>query len=239
MVQSLLLGAIVIGLVHGLEPGHGWPIAVIYSNSRERKLLSAVSSSVLISFAHFVSSIAVVAVYVVFSTLVALPSEIMSLIAAALLIVLGIMFVREKAEDIEESQHGHLHPDRFEEYEHAHEHEHPDGITGVHTHPHLHSEREILTLRRIAGVAFVLGFAHEEEFALLAFVMGGLNPWVMMISYATAVTASLVAATLIGVKMFEVFESKVTRYQRYLPKISGIILLIMAAIFVGEALGWL
>jgi ABC-type nickel/cobalt efflux system permease component RcnA len=186
-----------------------------------------------------VSSIAVVVVYVLFSTLIALPSEIMGLIAAALLIILGIIFIREKAEDIEESQHGHLHPNQFGRYEHEHPHAHAEGATDNHSHLHLHEEREILTLRRIAGVAFVLGFAHEEEFALLAFVMGGLNPWVMMTSYAAAVTASLVAATLIGVKMFEVLESRITRYQKYLPKISGIILLIMAAIFITEALGYL
>jgi hypothetical protein len=239
MVESLLLGAIIIGLVHGLEPGHGWPIAVIYSTSRERKTVSAILSSVIISFAHFVSSIAVVVVYVIFSTLVALPSEIMGLIAAGLLIILGVMFIREKTEDIEESQHGHLHPNQFGRYEHMHEHVHAESETGTHSHLHLHEEREILTLRRIAGVAFVLGFAHEEEFALLAFVMGGLNPWIMMTSYATAVTASLVAATLIGVKMFEVFETRITRYQKYLPKISGVILLVMAAIFVIEAMGYL
>jgi ABC-type nickel/cobalt efflux system permease component RcnA len=235
-VQSLLLGAIVIGLVHGLEPGHGWPIAVVYSASRRRRWISAVTSSTIISFAHFVSSIAVVVAYVVFTAFVALPSEIMSLVAAGLLVILGIMFLREEAEDVEATQHGHFHPDLLGQVEHEHEHQHPDGSEPDHSHAHVHQEREILTLKKIAGVAFVLGFAHEEEFALLAFAMGGLNPWVMMTSYALAVTASLVAATLIGVKMFEVFESRVTRFQGYLPKISGAILLIMAAFFIAEAL---
>ena len=234
MVQSLLIGAIIIGLVHGLEPGHGWPIAVIYSTSRSRKTMSALASSTIISFAHFVSSIAVVVAYVIFSTLVELPSNYLSLAAAVLLIILGIMFLREDVEDVEASQHGHLHPGLFDEIEHEHQHEHPDGEEGNHSHMHTHEKRETLTLRRIAAVAFVLGFAHEEEFALLAFVMGGLNPWVMMTSYALAVTASLIAATLIGVRMFSVFESKISSYQKYLPKISGVILLVMAAVFLLE-----
>jgi nickel/cobalt exporter len=233
-VDSLLLGAVIIGLVHGLEPGHGWPIAVVYSASRDRRVASAVASSVIISLAHFVSSIAVVVAYVIFAAFVALPEHVMSLVAAGLLVVLGIMFLREKAEDIEESQHGHLHPRLFGLVEHEHLHVHAGQEEG-HTHQHVHEPRELLTLRRIAGVALVLGFAHEEEFALLAFVMHGLNPWVLMTSYAIAVTASLVGATLIGVKMFEAFESRIARYQGYLPKVSGIILLVMAAFFAIEA----
>lgn len=236
MVQRLLLGAVLIGLVHGLEPGHGWPIAVIYSTARHRRLISAMGASAIISLAHFVSSIAVVVAYVVFTAFVSLPSDIVSLFAAGLLAVLGVMFIREGSEDLGSSQHGHLHPGLFRRTEHEHEHEHPPQDGGRHIHPHLHLEREILTLRRIAGIAFVLGFAHEEEFALLAFVMAGLNPWILMTSYAMAVTASITAATLLGVKMFEAFESRVTKYQGYLPKISGIILLLMAAAFAFEAL---
>ena len=174
-----------------------------------------------------------VIVYVVFSTLVDLPSNYLTLAAAILLIILGVMFLREKTEDVEASQHGHLHPGLFDEVEHEHEHEHTVEDE-PHEHLHRHESREILTLKKIAGVAFVLGFAHEEEFALLAFVMGGLNPWILMTSYALAVTASLIAATLIGVKMFSVFESKIAHYQVFLPKISGVILLIMAAAFLLE-----
>ena len=236
MAQRLLLGAIIIGLVHGLEPGHGWPIAVIYSTARKRRLVSAVGASAIISLAHFVSSIAVVVAYVVFTIFVALPSNIMGLIAAGLLVVLGVMFLREGSEDVEETQHGHLHLGLFTRTEHEHEHEHPPQDGGRHTHLHLHEKRESLTLGKIVGIAFILGFAHEEEFALLAFVMAGLNPWVLMGSYALAVTASIVAATLVGVRMLEAFESKITRYQGYLPKISGIILLLMAAIFGFQAL---
>jgi len=236
MVQRLLLGAVLVGLVHGLEPGHGWPIAVIYSTSRQRRLISAVGASAIISLAHFVSSIAVVVAYVVFAIFVTLPSRILSLFAAGLLAVLGIMFIREGSEDLGSSQHGHLHPGLFARTEHEHEHEHPPQNGGRHAHLHLHLERETLTLRKIAGIAFVLGFAHEEEFALLAFVMAGLNPWVLMTSYALAVTASIVAATMVGVSMFEAFESKITKYQGYLPKISGIILLLVAAAFALDAL---
>ncbi len=157
-------------------------------------------------------------------------------VLAGLLVILGLMFLRESPEDVEGTQHGHLHPGLFAKTELEHEHEHRLQGGGSHTRLRPHEKRQTLNLRKIAGIAFVLGFAHEEEFALLAFVMAGLNPWVLMTSYALAVTASIMAATVAGAMMFEAFEPKITKYQAYLPKISGIILLAMAAIFGLQAL---
>jgi len=76
-----------------------------------------------------------------------------------------------------------------------HERRHPESGE-IHTNPYLQEEREILTLRRIGVVAFLLGFAHEEEFVLRGLVMAGLN-WLLMVSFGLAVAFSLVAATLI------------------------------------------
>jgi len=38
MVESSLsyLGVVLIGLVHGAEPGHGWPVAASYALNRSR-----------------------------------------------------------------------------------------------------------------------------------------------------------------------------------------------------------
>ena len=35
-VLSVYLGAVTIGLIHGLEPGHGWPVAAVYAARRDR-----------------------------------------------------------------------------------------------------------------------------------------------------------------------------------------------------------
>ena len=79
-----------------------------------------------------------------------------------------------------------------------------------------------------------LGFAHEEEFVILTLAVGGVNPILLMIAYATPVAASLIGITVLAVKVFAHIQQKMIRYTKYLPKISAIIL---AAMAVGFALG--
>ena len=73
-----------------------------------------------------------------------------------------------------------------------------------------------------------LGFAHEEEFALLALAVGGVSPLLLMSAYGLSVTASLVAITVLGIKMYERVKEKIYRYEKYIPKVSGVILLLLA-----------
>jgi nickel/cobalt exporter len=223
--EPALMGVVAIGLLHGLEPGHGWPIALLYSARTSKPTFYAVISSGIISFFHFVSSITVVIIYVVASSLINFTSPILRYIAFAALVLLAIKLFTEKVESELESQHGHFH-DNAEEIEHEHAHEHPE--TGFHTHLHLHPKRINLSLWKIASCAFFLGFAHEEEFALLALVVGGINPLLLMVAYGLAVTAGLVGVTILGVKMYEKVKAKISRYEKYIPKVSGVVLLILA-----------
>jgi uncharacterized membrane protein len=135
---------------------------------------------------------------------------------------------REKVDDLER-QHGHRHPDS-PEVEHEHEHEHPN--RGQHTHKHGHKAAVALSLVGLASFAFVLGFAHEEEIALLALVAGGLNAWVLMLSYGVSVLLGLMVATVVGVKLYEQFQPKLSRYEKYIPKIGAALLVIMAVTIV-------
>ena len=77
----------------------------------------------------------------------------------------------------------------------------------------------------------VLGFAHEEEFVILSLAVGVLSPVLLMIAYASAVSASLIAVTVLGVKVYERIQNKVLPYVKYLPKISALILVAMAVVF--------
>ena len=105
-------------------------------------------------------------------------------------------------------------------------------IDGVHVHEHLHPKRLNMSLWKLASCAFVLGFAHEEEFALLALAVGGVSPLLLMSSYGLAVAAGLIGVTVLGVKMYERVKDRISRYERYIPKVSGVILLVMAAAMV-------
>ena len=60
MSDVVVLGVIVFGLLHGINPSHGWIIAMMYSIKSRNPLLSGLVSSSMIAGAHFVSSIVVV-----------------------------------------------------------------------------------------------------------------------------------------------------------------------------------
>ena len=87
-----------------------------------------------------------------------------------------------------------------------------------------------MSLWGLTSFAFVLGFAHEEEFALLALIAGGVNGWVLMISYGVAVLLGLIAVTIASVKIYKILQPKLARYERYVPKISAAILVVLAII---------
>jgi hypothetical protein len=139
--------------------------------------------------------------------------------------VLAIKLLLEKVKDEYETQHGHFH-NNTSDLEHEHVHDHDD--LESHNHMHFHSKQVILSLRKLAGCAFFLGFAHEEEFALLALAVGGVSPLLMMTSYGLAVTAGLMGITILGIKMYGKFKTKLHKYEKYIPKISGLVLLLLA-----------
>lgn len=228
MFNPAYVGVVIIGLLHGFEPGHGWPVAVLYSMKKRNAIASATLSSFIIGIGHLASSIAIVVAYVLLQRWLNFEALWLKYVAAALLLVLAFKLFREKVDDIER-QHGHRHESN-PEIEHEHEHEHPG--QGLHTHKHKHQPAVALTLLGLASFAFILGFAHEEEIALLALVAGGLNAWILMLAYGVAVLLGLMMATIVGVKIYKQFQPKLARYEKYIPKISAGLLVLMAIVVI-------
>ena len=228
----VFLGIITFGLLHGINPSHGWTVAVLYSIRNKRPILSSLTSSSILAGAHFLSSIVVVAAFIFLTMFIQIPQTYLNYAVAAALGILAYLFWKEKAEDLIETQHGHLHHDFTEQLEHEHPHWHSG--TGNHIHLHLHQKRSLPTLTAIAAFALVLGFAHEEEFVILTLAVGGINPLLLMVAYATAVAVGLIGVTILTVKVYSYIQHKVIQYTKYLPKISA---LILAAMAVGFAVG--
>jgi ABC-type nickel/cobalt efflux system permease component RcnA len=228
----VFLGVITFGLLHGINPSHGWTVAVLYSIRNKRPLLSSLTTSSILAGAHFLSSIVVVAAFIFVTMFIQISQTYLNYAVAAALGILAYLFWKEKAEDLIETQHGHLHHDFTEQLEHEHSHWH--GGMGNHIRLHLHQKRSLPTLTAIAAFALVLGFAHEEEFVILTLAVGGINPLFLMIAYATAVAAGLIGVTVLAVKVYSFIQHKVIQYTKYLPKISA---LILAAMAVGFAVG--
>ena len=89
-----------------------------------------------------------------------------------------------------------------------------------------------MSLWGLASFAFILGFAHEEEFALLALVAGGVNAWILMLLYGVSVLVGLIVVTIAGVKIYKHLQPRLMRYERYIPKTGAAILLAMAIIII-------
>lgn len=228
MFDPVYTGVVIIGLLHGIEPGHGWPVAVLYSMKKRGPVLSAIVSSSVLGMGHLISSIAVVAAYVLLQAWLDFDAPWIKYLAAALLLGLAFKLWIEKTDELDK-QHGHIHEDQ-PEIKHQHDHEHPD--EGQHSHQHKHTTGIALSLWGLVTFAFILGFAHEEEFALLALVAGGVNAWLLMLAYGVSVLLGLVMVTIAGVKIYKKMKPKLERYEKYVPKISAGILVVLAIVIV-------
>lgn len=232
-IIASLIGIMGFGLSHGINPSHGWPVALLYAMRSRRALLSGIVSSSIIAGAHFVSSIAVVVAYIIVvnSLDMQLPEVYMRYGAAIALGILAYIFWKEKNEDLVETQHGHLHDGKDNStLEHCHTHWH-NGL-GHHSHTHSHQERSTPSLKSIIGFAFVLGFIHEEEFVILAVAASqSVDPIILIVAYAISVSAALIGITVISLKFYQRFQYRMIHYSKYLPKITAILIAFMAVGF--------
>jgi nickel/cobalt exporter len=233
---ATLMGIIGFGLSHGINPSHGWPVASLYAMRNRRQLLSGIVSSSIIAGAHFVSSIVIVAAYIIVvdSLDIQIPEAYMRYGAAIALGILAYIFWKEKNEDLVETQHGHLHNGNDNSLvEHYHIHWH-NGL-GHHSHTHSHQERSTPSLKSIISFAFVLGFVHEEEFVILALAASqSIDPIILIVAYAISVSAALIGVTLVSLKFYQRFQYRMIHYSKYLPKITALFLIFMS---IGIAIG--
>ena len=231
-----LIGIIGFGLSHGINPSHGWPVALLYAIRSMRPLQSGIISSSIIAGAHFISSLAVVTAYIILvnNLDIQIPEVYMSYGAAIALGILAYIFWKEKDEDLVETQHGHLHNGKHNSpLEHYHTHWH-HGL-GYHLHTHNHQERSTPSLRSIVSFAFVLGFVHEEEFVILALAASqSIDPIILILVYAVSVAVALVGVTVISLKFYQRFQYRMIQYSKYLSKISALFIIFMSiGIFIG------
>ncbi|MEF8784148.1 MAG: hypothetical protein V5A54_13810 [Haloarculaceae archaeon] len=261
----LLVGAIALGFVHGVEPGHGWPVAASYALDQSNKWLYGFAASSLIGVGHLISSLAMVGVFFYAKSYFQLtqvnePISILggitiggpvSLVASVLLIGLGIR----------EYTHGHTH---------GHEHDHDDdhggqiegqsahhdhatsstqersasgllrrlkarfGSSGGHSHEH-RADPDAAADRGLFGIAwfaFVLGFAHEEEFEIIGLCAGSTYCLELMTAYALTVIVGIVGLTMLLIAGYQEYEETVEQYTPYLPLFSATVLVVMGLGFI-------
>ncbi|MCQ4332397.1 hypothetical protein KM295_02625 [Natronomonas sp. F2-12] len=268
---GLLLGAVALGAVHGVEPGHGWPVAASYALDQTNKWLYGLAAGFIIGIGHLISSLTMVGAFFYAKSYFSLtqinePVTVLntiqiggpvSLAAGVLLIGLGIREYRHghshgspdgdhshphgghDHESTNHSVHGHSHGD-------IHEYSNPQDDEGVRSrlkrtvpfiggHSHTHGDSDDVAERGLFGIAwfaFLLGFAHEEEFEIIALCAGSNYCLELMSAYAITVIIGIVGLTMLLVAGYQHHEETVKQYTPYLPAFSAVILIIMGVGFI-------
>ncbi|MFC4452034.1 MULTISPECIES: hypothetical protein [Halobacteriales] len=261
----LLVGAIALGFVHGIEPGHGWPVAASYALDQSNKWLYGLAASSLIGIGHLISSLAMVGVFFYAKSYFQLtqvnePISILggiaiggpvSIVAGILLIGLGIREYTHGHSHNHEHDHDHEHDEHAEGQSAQHDHatspvqEHTsDGFVarvkarlgGIGGHSHEHGAKPADDADRglfgIAWFAFVLGFAHEEEFEIIGLCAGSTYCLQLMTAYALTVIVGIVGLTMLLIAGYQEYEETVEKYTPYLPLFSATVLVIMGLGFI-------
>lgn len=234
------MGAIVLGLVHGIEPGHGWPVAASAALDRSQKWLWGFAASMILGVGHLISSVAVVFVFFFAKNYfqlhqlnepLVLPGDItiggpIGVFAGVLLIGLGVWeYIGTHAHDHSTTDSNHEHDG---EIRHSHDGHHDEPHHGGHLDA---DSAEHRGLWGIAGFAFLLGFIHEEEFEIIGLCAGSSLCLELMLAYAVTVLLAIVGMTMLLVAGFTHFEEHVERIQPYLPHVSAAILVLMGVGF--------
>ena len=205
-VVGLALGASALGIVHGLAPGHGWAIAASYALDKPNKWFYGAASSLILGVGHLVSSIAMVLLYFFALSYFDLTQVgWMHYVAGAMLIALGIWqyfnghdHATEAHDDSDEDHQGYGHEhDHSDSQDHAHANTEESGwiprlreklpFVGNSGHSHSHGAAEEAADRGLYGMAalaFALGFAHNEEFDIIAICTGSAYCLELMLLYA-------------------------------------------------------
>ena len=208
-VAGLFAGAVGLGLLHGIEPGHGWPVAASWASARRRPWQAGVLAAAVIGLGHLLSSIAVVVLFFAAKSWLEFgDSRWLDWLAGGLLLALAAWQLRGVL------RHG---------AHHHHHHDHTDA-------PGAHSGIGALAL-----FAFTLGFAHEEEFQIIALCTGSNYCVELMLAYALAVVLALVVLTLLLIAGLERFSHKLQHAEHRLQLLSAAILALMGA---GFLVGW-
>jgi hypothetical protein len=108
------------------------------------------------------------------------------------------------------------------------------GSNGGHSHEHgiesaTDTDRGLLG---IAWFAFVLGFAHEEEFEIIALCAGSTYCLELMTAYALTVIGGIVGLTMLLIAGYQEYEETVEKYTPYLPLFSAAVLVVMGLGFI-------
>lgn len=246
MELGVVAGVIVIGVIHGVLPDHGWPIAAAYALARRRKWIAGVTAGLVLGIGHLISSIALVLAYFWFSQFTTLTEgPWMRYVAGGLLVLLGVREYYHGQRSNHEHHHGwgdgaasEAHPtegahrpdERAAHHDHPkHADEHANYIEDVGATQPEAVERGLVAL---GTTALLLGFAHEEPIQILAICAGTPFCLELMLIYSLAVIVAILVPTLLLIAGYERHRETVEKYTPHLPLLTAVVLVGMGLAFI-------
>jgi nickel/cobalt transporter (NicO) family protein len=218
-VVGLVAAVVGLGILHGVLPDHGWPIAAAYALEQSNRWLYGVAAGLILGIGHLFSSIALVGAFFWLDSFADLAdSGWLTTIAGLVLIALGLY----EYFGGHDHAHGHGEDEHHGEDDHEHEHRHDHGF----------ADTEGRTLWNIGLVALVLGFAHEEPIQIIAICAGTAYCLELMLVYSIAVIGAILAPTLLLIAGYERHQETVERYAPYLSTVTAAVLVLMGLAFV-------
>ena len=254
MDGELVVAVVALGMLHGVLPDHGWPIAAAYALDRPRKWISGTVAGLVLGVGHLISSVALVVAYFSVSRFAEFAEgPYMKPLAGAMLILLGIHeYVsgghgdHDHVQDPHVDDHDHTHHD--DDHDHTHhddDHTHhensnsglvgrirerlPGGSGG---HGHLDESHAEGGLRTLGMTALVLGFAHEEPLQILAICAGTEFCLELMLVYSGAVILAILGPTLLLIAGYQTHRERIEQYTPYLPTLTAVVLVLVGVAFV-------
>lgn len=229
-VAGLVAGVVGLGILHGVLPDHGWPIAAAYALEQSNRWLYGVAAGLILGIGHLFSSIALVGAFFWLDSFADLAdSGWLTTIAGLVLIALGLYEYFGGHDHAPGHGDGEFHGEDDHDHERRHDHEHAGG---AHGHDHGFADTEGRTLWNIGLVALVLGFAHEEPIQIIAICAGTAYCLELMLVYSLAVIGAIIAPTLLLIAGYERHRETVERYAPYLSTVTAAVLILMGLAFI-------
>ena len=217
MTPGLVAAVIGIGVMHGVLPDHGWPIAATYALRQRRRYLAGLVAGLVIGVGHLLSSIALVVVFLLLADAYDLHDAAwLPVTAGSLLVALGIWEFRSGYHQ------GHQH------------HHHGHGLLARlhHAAEKRLGSAEQRGLGQLALVAALLGIAHEEPVQILAICAGTSDCLALMVIYSLAVIVAILLPTLLLVAGYQRHRALVERHLPHLSLVTALILVAMGSWFI-------
>ena len=258
---GLVAAVMGLGVIHGVLPDHGWPIAATYALGYPNKWLRGTAAALILGVGHLISSVALVIAYFWFASFAAFAEgPWMKPLAGSLLVALGIYeYVsgghghhdhdEHDHDEHDHDEHSHDHDEHEDDHRHTepvdhhNEHDHDTGestgfLSGIRGrlpgggHMHPTKEHAEKGLVTLGVTALVLGFAHEEPIQILAICAGTEFCLELMLLYSLAVIAAILAPTLLLIAGYQHHRAKIEQYTPYLPTLTAVVLVAVGLAFI-------